>query len=297
MREQIGNIPDPYWELFPCLLSPELWERSGNVTPLIRLVSAYIKLGSSKISSLGKLNPILGVFQKMIASKHNDHEGFYLLQNLILHYSPAELQTVIKQVFVVLFQRLTSSKTTKYVRGLIIFFCFYSAKLGPIALIEMIDTIQMNMFGMVIERLLIPDMGKVSENLDKKIVAVGVSKLLCECPAMLTPPYITFWPGLLQSLIQVFELPSDDSTIDGDHFIEIEDTPGYQAAFSQLNFARPKSVDFLADIQDPRLFLAQNLARLSQQRPGEISTLIAGIPDSHKTAILKYCAQGGVQIV
>lgn len=86
VREQIGTIPEPYWELFPCLLAPELWERSGNVTPLIRLVSAFIKMGSQKISSLNKLNPILGVFQKMIASKHNDHEGFYLLQNLVLYY-------------------------------------------------------------------------------------------------------------------------------------------------------------------------------------------------------------------
>lgn len=33
-------------------------------------------------------NAVLGVFQKMIASKANDHEGFYLLQNLILFYPP-----------------------------------------------------------------------------------------------------------------------------------------------------------------------------------------------------------------
>lgn len=31
-------------------------------------------------------NAILGVFQKMIASKANDHEGFFLLQYLVQFY-------------------------------------------------------------------------------------------------------------------------------------------------------------------------------------------------------------------
>lgn len=30
-------------------------------------------------------NGLLGVFQKLIASKSNDHEGFYLLNSIIQH--------------------------------------------------------------------------------------------------------------------------------------------------------------------------------------------------------------------
>lgn len=297
VRSEIGSIPDPYWELFPVLLVPELWERSGNVTPLVRLITAYVKLGAQKIVALGKLSPILGIFQKLIASRNNDHEGFYLMQNLVSHFPQAELESFFRQIFVVLFQRLTSSKTTKYVRGLIIFFCFFSAKLGPSKLVEIIDNIQANMFGMVIERIFISDMAKVSDSIDKKIVAVGITKLICECPLVLAPPYISFWPSLLQALIQIFELPTDESTIDGDHFIEIENVPGYQAAYSQLNYAQPKNSDPLQEIQDPRIFLAQSLGNLSRQRPGEILTLIAGMPDAHKEAVQKYCAQSGVQIM
>lgn len=50
-----GDIPEPYWALFPCLLSPTLWDRSGNVTPLIRLICAFVRGGSSKISADGKM--------------------------------------------------------------------------------------------------------------------------------------------------------------------------------------------------------------------------------------------------
>lgn len=55
VREASGPIPEPYWALFPCLLAPPLWDRRGNVTPLIRLLSAFIKQGSAQIEALGKL--------------------------------------------------------------------------------------------------------------------------------------------------------------------------------------------------------------------------------------------------
>lgn len=44
-------------------------------------------------------------------------------------------------------------------------------------------------------------------------------------------------PPMLQCLVQLFELPEDDSLLPDDHFIEVDDTPGYQAAYSKLAFA------------------------------------------------------------
>lgn len=55
VREGTGGIPDPYWALFPCLLSPTLWDRPGNVTPLIKLICAFIRQGSPQIAAMDKL--------------------------------------------------------------------------------------------------------------------------------------------------------------------------------------------------------------------------------------------------
>lgn len=55
IREGTGSIPEPYWALFPCLLAPALWDRPGNVTPLIRLITAFIRQGSAQIATLDKL--------------------------------------------------------------------------------------------------------------------------------------------------------------------------------------------------------------------------------------------------
>ncbi|XP_075152341.1 chromosome segregation 1 [Haematobia irritans] len=296
IREGSGPIPEPYWALFPCLLAPPLWDRSGNVTPLIRLLCAFIRQGAAQIATMDKLNAILGIFQKMIASKANDHEGFNLLQNLLAYYPMEALQTSMRQIFALLFQRLSLSKTTKYVKGIIVFFCFYTSKLGGPSLVELIDQIQANMFGMVVERVFIPDMAKVSNELERKYVAVGISKLLCECPAMLAPPYNQYWSRLLQALVELFELPPDKTTMEGDNFVEPDESAGYQAAFSQLSYAQPKTQDFLADVADGRKFLADSLAKLAQTRPGEVPQLVTAIGDNHKQALQKYCDQYGVRI-
>ena len=97
----------------------------------------------------------------MLASKSNDHEGFYLLQTMI-ECMPAEaLNQYIKGIFQLLFSRLTSSKTTKFVKSFLVFIFLYTCHHGGQSVQELIDSIQPNMFGMVIDRLVILEVQKV----------------------------------------------------------------------------------------------------------------------------------------
>lgn len=76
---------------------------------------------------------------------------------------------------------------------------------------------------------------------------------------------------LLQALIGLFELPEDDSIPDDEHFIDIEDTPGYQTAFSQLAFAGKKEHDPIGEaVGNPKILLAQSLHKLSTACPGRV---------------------------
>lgn len=294
IRQSIGSVPEPYLALFPCLLSPVLWERPGNITPLMRLMCTFVKQASTQIQAQGKLMSVLGVFQKMIASKSNDHEGFYLLQNLISYYPRADLLPVMPQVFTLLFQRLSSSKTTKFVRCLIVLFNFYAIKVGPNELIQLIDGIQNQMFGMVCQRVFVTDLNKVSGEIERKIAAVGMSKILCECSNMLQPPYVAHWQQLVQALIELFELPPDDSNIEGDSFIEIEDTAGYQVAYSQLNYASGKKDDPLAEITDARRYFVEKLCAIPQP---EIKSMLHQMTANHQTALQKYAAAFGASLL
>lgn len=48
----------------------------------------------------------------------------------------------MKNIFVLLFQRLTSSKTTKFIRELIVFIFFCVIKYGATFMVDLIDSIQ-----------------------------------------------------------------------------------------------------------------------------------------------------------
>ena len=111
-----------------------------------------------------------------------------------------------KSIFMLLFQRLTSSKTTKFVKSFLVFLFLYTIKYTGTSCQEIIDSIQNNMFGMVCERLIILEVQKVSGLTERKICAVGMIKLLTETPVMLTGKYSNFWTPVLTALVGESEL-------------------------------------------------------------------------------------------
>lgn len=292
-----GAIPEPYMQLLPCLLAPILWDRPANISPLVRLLSAFATQAAPQIIAQDKLSGFLGVFQKLIASKANDHEGFHLVQAMVQHFPTEALAPFHKQIFILFFQRLSSSKTTKYVINLIVYFCLFAVKYSPNELVSIIDEIQAQMFGMVLEKLFISEMQKISGTIERKIVACGITKLLCECPAVLNGSYQKYWAPLLQALIQFFELPLDESTLPDDHFVEIDDTPTFQTASAKLNFANNSKNDPLQAIGEPRQFLVQSLATASAAQPGRLPALISTISQQAQTILQGYLAKFSVQLM
>lgn len=189
-----NSIPDPYMTLFPCLLVPVLWERPANIHPLVQLLQAYISKGPQQVAASDKLNAILGVFQKLIASKTNDHEGFYLVQSLVESMPPEVMQQFLKPILLLLFQRITSSKTTKFVKCLLVYFSVFINKYGAPAFINVIDSIENKFMTKVLDRLFIAEVQKVSGSIERKICAVGITKLLCDVPeVMLNGEYAVYW--------------------------------------------------------------------------------------------------------
>jgi len=98
-----------------------------------------------------------------------------------------------KSIFMLLFQRLTSSKTTKFVKSLLVFFSVFIVKYGANKLIDMVDSLEPKLMAKVLDRLFIAEVQKVSGTIERKLCAVGIIKLLCEAPAMTTGEYSQYW--------------------------------------------------------------------------------------------------------
>jgi exportin-2 (importin alpha re-exporter) len=125
--------------VFPPLLAPVFWERHGNVPALSRLLVAYLSKAGQEIVAGGEahsapvwlvwlrpvrpgprlvhsaptptpppppnapppghLTALLGVFQKLIASKSNDLYGFALLRGILQHLPPPAYQQYMPTVW------------------------------------------------------------------------------------------------------------------------------------------------------------------------------------------------------
>ena len=105
---------------------------------------------------------------------------------MIEFLSKESIAPFMSKIFVLLFQRLSSSKTVKYVKSLLVFFSLFAIRYGASELITTTDAVQAKLFGMVIERLILPEVQKVSGSLDRKMCAVGITRLLCDAPECLS---------------------------------------------------------------------------------------------------------------
>lgn len=294
---QDQTVPAVYHELFPFLLMPVLWERPGYIPALTRLLQAYVEKAAETIV-VPKIMPVLGVFQRLVASKSNDHYAFFILNSLTEHLPANVFSEYIKQILYLLFQRLNTSKTTKLVKNMLVFLSLYSYKYGPVELFQLIDNLQAGMSTMVLEKLFVLDLQKVSGNLERKICAIGVTKILTECPMLLSnETNLKIWAALLESLVCLFELPEDNTTTDEEHFIDAEETSGYQSAFNQLFSAIRKDSDpFNGQVPNAKAYLAKQLETASSSLSFSMSNLLSQLTIESQKHLQGYLSQASVQL-
>ena len=85
----------------------------------------------------------MGIFQRLVSqSKVHDHEGFAILNSLIVYMPQGCLNDYFKDIFIVIFTRLTKAKTQKLIRCIIVFFSDFVIKYGGQELITQVDSIQ-----------------------------------------------------------------------------------------------------------------------------------------------------------
>lgn len=83
-----ATLSDYYKSLIPPIIMPSLWESKGNVPALVRLLSSVIPRGKTEIAKDNQIEPILGIFQKLMSSKTNESHGFDLLETIVGSFPP-----------------------------------------------------------------------------------------------------------------------------------------------------------------------------------------------------------------
>lgn len=78
-------LADNWKNLIAPLMTPALWESRGNVPALVRLLQAIMSRGASAVIE-NHLVPVLGIFQKLVASKATEVHAFDLLEACFLNF-------------------------------------------------------------------------------------------------------------------------------------------------------------------------------------------------------------------
>ncbi|KAJ1743100.1 importin-alpha export receptor [Coemansia sp. RSA 1086] len=297
-----GRLPDAYVSLLPPLLQPTLWSAQGNIPALVRLLQSYLQIGGQQLASEGQLQPILGIFQRLIASRANDHHGFNLLL-AITHFVPLEtFKEYLKPVLTLCLNRLQSSRTAKFTRNFVHYtgsvLCIGGAEQSGVALfMDAMDSIQPNLFATVLHNVLLESVSSVVGRVERKSTIIGYGLLIASPKFQSNQAYAALTGPLLQQLatmlmdtaVKETKSMADRTNVDGSaaavsavaadedlDSLEIEDT-GYQASFARLATLGDIKIDPCPQITDTARGLGQILKPVQQAVAASIQQLPAEV--------------------
>lgn len=141
-----GTLPDFYKPLIPAIVTPSLWTVKGNVPALVRLLSAMAPRGAKDIIQNNQIEPILGVFQKLVSSKVQENHGFDLLEAIVTAFPAENLKPYFGDIIRIILNRLQNSKTETLTLRFVRFYHLVSARdqqgLGADFFIAVSDQVQ-----------------------------------------------------------------------------------------------------------------------------------------------------------
>ncbi|RUP48679.1 Cse1-domain-containing protein [Jimgerdemannia flammicorona] len=302
-----GGLLGFYQALLPPMLQPQLWDQHGNIPALVRLLQAYLSKGAASIVANNQLEPILGISQKLMASRLHDYMSFTLLDGVVQHVPTEVLSRYLRSIFTLILTRLMTKmdkdtnqpRFDKFTRSFLYFICLFMAidkpNGGPEVVVQAIESVQPSLFGQLLGMFVVPELQKVPDNIDRKVCAVGLVRLLTQSPTFVSGSYVAMWPNVATALVKLFEAPTDLTQNDDDELYTFDlEESGYQASFSRLATASQVKIDPTASIADPRAYFAQSLMALSQSRPGLIPSLLQAVPEEIRAFINGYLQAAGV---
>lgn len=76
-------LPADFSSLLGPILLPTVWETRGNVPGCARFLSAMVPKAKQAIVESNQLVPILGIFQRLLASKKTETNAFDILESVV----------------------------------------------------------------------------------------------------------------------------------------------------------------------------------------------------------------------
>ncbi|KAL5115817.1 importin-alpha export receptor [Pleosporales sp. CAS-2024a] len=288
----LGELTEYYKSLFTIILQGSVWEQRGNVPALARLLTAMIARDAQRIVAEKQVEPILGIFQKLVSSKAHESYAFELIEAVIAYLPPQALEPYFVTILQLMLQRLSTMKTENFQQRFIAFYHFVSARLdkglGTDFFINVTDQVQHDVFKPMYLTVILPDTQKLARPTDRKTAVVSFTKTLGDSQAFVDR-YPKGWTFTTQRLIELLVNPpvptaADDMIPDAD-----VDEVGFGVGFTQLNTCRRAPRDPFPDITDIKAWVGQYLKDANARHNGRISSIVQErLDEVSKQALAEY---------
>ncbi|KAL6950231.1 hypothetical protein ACO0QE_000907 [Hanseniaspora vineae] len=169
------EVPQSISQLSVPLLTPSVWEYKGNIPAVTRFLKNLIKKNHQIYPDL---IPVLGIFQRLISSKILDVHAFELLEYLVNFVPVERLEPFLKEIMVLILQRLQNSKTEKYVKRVIVFLGNVSIIKNSDFVVQLFDNVQDGLFQQIWNNFVLKTLPTIGNLLDRKIALVGLFNVI-----------------------------------------------------------------------------------------------------------------------
>ncbi|KJZ80577.1 hypothetical protein HIM_00427 [Hirsutella minnesotensis 3608] len=287
-------VSDNFKALLGPLLAAPLWETRGNVPACTRLLSAVIPKASKVIVAENQLEPVLGIFQKLLSGKKSELQAFDILDAIILSFEPATMDKYFGTIIQLLYTKLQASPSDSFKLRFARFYHLASAKLeagyGADYFIKQSDQVDERAFTRVYPAFVLAETEKLAKPVDRKTAVVSLAKTLCDSRAF-AQKFMKGWANSCRILLSLLANPPAVSAgLDNEIITEASvDDIGFGLTFTALNTCKPLARDDFPEILDVTKWVKEYMAGANGRHGGAIEGFITQrLPPEQQEAIAQY---------
>ncbi|KAI1407444.1 putative mportin-alpha export receptor [Hypoxylon sp. FL1857] len=289
-----GALPNHFQALVPSLVLPTLWETRGNVPALTRLLAAIIPRASRSIVAENQLQPILGIFQKLLSGKKTEQNAFDLLESIVVSIDRSALESYFKEILSLLFMKLQGTPSESFKVRFVRFYHLVSARveagLGTDFFVSQVDLVQNNLFVQIYLTIVLPVSDTLVRPIDRKLAVISFAKSMGDSAAF-AQRYQKGWRFTCEAMLKLLLTPPKVTSGIGDDVVNEADVDdiGFGLGFTALNTCKKSASDVYPEIQDITIWVRQYLTDANTRHNGAIANYIMErLTDEGKRAMAIY---------
>lgn len=288
------SISDNYKSLLGPLLQPPLWETRGNVPACTRLLSSLIPKVPKAIVADSQVEPILGIFQKLLSGKKSEVYAFDILDAMVKAFEPSVLDPYFGTILQLVYGKLQGAPADSLKNRFARFFHLVGARLeagyGADYFIKQSDNLDAAAFTAVYPTFVLQETQKLARPVDRKLAVISLTKTLCDSQAF-GQKFAKGWANTCRTLLQLLANPPTVTSGTGDEIIAEADVDdiGFGMSFTALNTCKALARDDFPQVVNVVSWVKEYMVSANQRTGGALEKFIGErLGQEEQQAIAQY---------